>query len=359
MKAIVLAPRVVNSAHLEDVPEPALDSDQVLVRMIRAGVCGTDSEMNSGEYGEAPPDSEYLIMGHENFGQIERVNARTSRLQKGDYVVATIRRGCGCLNCSAGESDMCLTDGFTERGIRREHGFLAEYYADTEEYLVLIPPHLREVAVLIEPYSIIAKAMWQAWKIQERLVWQPRTALVTGAGTIGLLAALALRARDLNVVICARSKPGTLNSLLAQEMGATYLSLQETPLSEIPKLLGGRVDIVFEATGHGPTALQCFDLVTTNGILLLNSVTSNQHAVTVDADALNFHLVMNNIVTVGIVNANRNHFEMGVRDFGEYAARFPGLLERFISRRVALSDFSVDLLKQRSGVKTTIEIHPD
>jgi threonine dehydrogenase-like Zn-dependent dehydrogenase len=142
-------------------------------------------------------------------------------------------------------------------------------------------------------------------------------------------------------------------------MGATYVSLQETPLAEIPKLLGRRVDILFEATGHGPTALQCFDLVTTNGILLLNSVTSNQHTVSLDADALNFHLVMNNIVAVGIVNANRKYFEMGVRDFGEFDERFPGMLERIITRRVALTDFTVDLLKQRGGVKTTIEIHPD
>src|SRR4029079_18855046 len=126
--------------------------------------------------------------------------------------------------------------------------------ADYEDFLIEIPAHLSEVAVLLEPYSIVAKALWQGWKIQERMVWQPRTALVTGAGTIGLLGALALRARGLQVVICARSKHGTLNSILAQEVGATYVSLQDTPLDEIPKLMGGRVDVIFEATGHGPTA---------------------------------------------------------------------------------------------------------
>lgn len=359
MKAIVITPRAADSARLDRVPEPAMTNDEVLVRMIRAGICGTDSEMNSGAYGQAPPGSDYLIMGHENFGQVERVGARTSRLHKGDYVVATVRRGCGCLNCRAGESDMCLDEKFTERGILREHGFLAEYYADTEEYLVTVPPQLQEVAVLLEPYSIIAKAMLQTWKIQERLVWQPQTALVLGAGTIGMLAALALRARGLNVVICARSKPGTLNSMLARDMGVTYVSLQETPLSEIPKRMGGRVDIVFEATGHAPTAMECFRLVTANGVVVLNSVTSNQHAVTLDADALNFHLVMNNIIALGIVSANRKYFEQGVLDFAAYNERFPGVLERFITRRVALQDFAVDLLRQRSGVKTTIEIHPD
>ena len=359
MKAIALTPRVADSARLMDVPEPEMNNDQVLVRMVRAGICGTDTEMNSGAFGDAPPGFEYLILGHENFGQVERVGSRVSRFKKGDYVVATVRRPCDCLNCAAGESDMCLQDQFTERGIRRQHGFLAEYYADTEDFLIAIPAHLREVGILLEPYSIVAKAMWQAWKIQERMVWQPQTALVTGAGTIGLLAALALRARGLQVVICARSKRGTLNSLLAQEMGATYVSLQDTSLDEIPKLMGKRVDVIFEATGHGPTALKTLELVTTNGIVLLNSVTSAAHPVTVDSDAINMRMVMGNILAVGVVNANRKYFEMGVSAFQDFQERFPGILERMLTQRVALTDFTVDLLKERRGVKTTIEIHPD
>lgn len=359
MKAIAITPRQPNSAHLLEVPEPTMTNDQVMVRMVRAGLCGTDAEVNAGAFGDAPPGYDYLILGHENFGQIERVGSRTSRLRRGDYVVATVRRPCGCLNCAAGESDMCLTENFTERGIRREHGFLAEYYADAEDFLVQIPAQLREVAVLLEPYSIVAKGMWQAWKIQERMVWKPQTALVTGAGTIGLLAALALRARGLQVVICARSKRGTLNSMLAEEAGATYVSLQDTPLEQIPALMGNRVDMIFEATGHGPTALKTLDLITTNGIVLLNSVTSAAHSATIVADRLNMRMVLGNLLAVGIVNANRKYFEMGVRDFDDLQERFPGVLERMLTRRVALADFSTDLLRERRGVKTTIEIHPD
>lgn len=358
MKAITLTPRVPNSARVMDVPEPEMNNDQVLVRMVRGGICGTDAEMNSGAFGDAPPGFEYLILGHENFGQIERVGSRASRFKKGDYVVATVRRPCDCLNCAAGESDMCLKDQFTERGIRRQHGFLAEYYAEDEEFLIAIPAHLRHVGILLEPYSIVSKAMWQAWKIQERMVWQPQTALVTGAGTIGLLAALALRARGLKVVICARSKRGTLNSQLAEAMGATYISLQDTPLTEIPKLMHDRVDVIFEATGHGPTALKTLELVTANGIVLLNSVTSGVNPVSMDSDALNMRMVMGNILAVGVVNANRKYFEMGVRDFEDFQKRFPGILERMLTKRVALNDFSTELFA-RSGVKTTIEIHPD
>lgn len=357
MKAIVITPHVPNSARVTDVPEPEMTNDQVMVRMVRAGICGTDAEINSGAFGDAPPGFDYLILGHENFGQVERVGSRASRFNKGAYVVATARRPCDCLNCAAGESDMCMTEKFTERGIRRQHGFLAEYYTDYEDFLIEIPSHLREVAVLLEPYSIVAKAMWQAWKIQERMVWQPRTALVTGAGTIGLLAALALRARGLEVVICARSKPGTLNSKLAQEAGATYVSLQDTPLDEIPKLTTGRVDVIFEATGHGPTALKTLELVTTNGVVLLNSVTSAAHKVTVDSDALNMRMVLGNMLAVGVVNANRKYFEMGVRAFEDFQERFPGILERMLTQRVALTDFSTEVFR-RSGVKTTIEIHP-
>lgn len=358
MKAIVITPHVANSARLTDVPEPEMTNDQVMVRMIRAGICGTDAEVNSGAFGDAPPGFDYLILGHENFGQIERVGSRVSRFKKGDYVVATVRRPCGCLNCEAGESDMCLEDAFTERGIRREHGYLAEYYADSEDFLVAIPPHLHEVAILVEPNSIVAKAMWHGWKIQERMVWKPKTALVTGAGTIGLLAALALKARGLEVIICARSKPGTLNSILARDAGITYVSLQDTPLDEIPALLGGRVDVIFEASGHGPTALKTLELVTTNGIVLLNSVTSASNKVSVDSDAINMRMVLGNMLAVGVVNANRKYFEMGVRDFEDYQTRFPGILERMLTARVQLKDFSPRVF-ERSGVKTTIEIHPE
>lgn len=359
MKAIAITPRVADSARLLDVPEPQMTNDQVLVRMVRAGICGTDMEINSGAFGDAPPGDDYLILGHENFGQIERVGSRAARFKRGDYVVATVRRPCDCLNCASGESDMCLENRFTERGIRREHGYLAEYYADREEFLIEIPAHLRDVGILVEPYSIVAKAMWQGWKIQERMVWQPQTALVTGAGTIGLLAALALRARGLDVVICARSKRGTLNSRLAEEAGVTYVSLQDTPLDEIPRLMHNRVDVIFEATGHGPTALKTLELVTTNGIVLLNSVTSAAHQVTVDSDALNMRMVLGNILAVGVVNANRRYFEMGVNAFEDFQARFPGVLERMLTRRVPLDEFSVDVLQARQGVKTTIEIHPD
>lgn len=358
MKAIAITPYVPDSARLVDVPEPEMNDDQVLVRMIRGGICGTDAEINSGAFGDPPPGFDYLILGHENFGQVERVGKRTSRFKKGDYVVATVRRPCDCLNCTAGESDMCLKGEFTERGIRREHGFLAEYYADAEDFLIEIPPHLREVGILLEPYAIVAKAMWQGWKIQERMVWKPRTALVTGAGTIGLLAALALKARGLDVVICARSKPGTLNSMIAEQAGVTYVSLQDTPLEEIPKLMGNRVDVIFEATGYGPTALKTMELVTTNGVVLLNSVTSASHPIMVDPDALNIRMVLGNMLAVGVVNANRRYFEQGVAAFEDFQKRFPGILERMLTHRLALTDFSTDVFK-RSGVKTTIEIHPE
>lgn len=358
MKAIAITPHVANSARVIDTPEPHMNNDQVMVRMVRGGICGTDAEINAGSFGDAPPGFDYLILGHENFGQIERVGSRASRFKKGDYVVATVRRPCDCINCEAGESDMCMTEKFTERGVRREHGFLAEYYADYEDFLVPIPAHLHEAAVLLEPYSIVSKSIWQGWKIQERMVWQPRTALVTGAGTIGLLATLALRARGLEVIVCALPDSDSLSAKLAEETGARYVCVQETPLEEIPKLLGNRVDVLFEATGHAPTAIKALDLITTNGIALLNSVTMDAHKVTVDADALNMRMVLGNKLAVGLVNANRKYFEFGVRDFGEYQQRFPGILERMLTRRVPLAEFTTKLF-ERSGVKTTIEIHPN
>ena len=355
MKAVVVTPLQKDSARLSDVPEPQPEQGQALVRIIRMGLCGTDAEINQGLYGFAPPGSDYLILGHENFGVVEDAGSST-RVKKGDYVVATVRRPDDCINCRAGESDMCLTGNYTERGIKMRHGYIANYYAESDQYLIHIPPELKDIAVLLEPYSIIAKGLWQAWKIQERMVWQPQTALVFGAGTVGLLAALALRAKGLDVVVAARSEPPTTNSQLADAAGAQYVSLKQTSEDDLPKALGGRVDIVFEATGFSPLAFKAMELITTNGVVIMSSVTGGGKSIQFPSDKVNQRMVLGNMLAFGTVNANRRYFEMGVQDFQTFEEKFPGLLPRFITKRVPLEEFDYHLLSEREGVKTTIEV---
>ena len=179
MKALVVMPGQANSAHLTSVPKPRPGMDQALVKVLEVGLDGTDREIAEGLYGQAPTGQDVLILGHESFGQVEEVGPQVRSIRPGDYVVATVRRPDNCINCQAGESDNCLQGDYLERGIKGLHGFLSEYYVEDEAYLVQVPRELRGVGVFLEPLSIVEKAVFQAFKIQERMVWQPRTAIVT------------------------------------------------------------------------------------------------------------------------------------------------------------------------------------
>src|SRR5918912_4251933 len=200
MKAIAVYPGQPNSMHLADLPMPQLEEVPngrgVLVRMLRCGVDGTDKEINAAEYGQAPPGYDFLVIGHESFGQVEAVGPNVTEVKSGDYVVATVRRPGSSIYDLIGTNDMTTDDTYFERGINLRHGYMSEYYVDDAEFIVKIPQGLKEVGVLLEPTTVVEKGIAQAYEIQRRLrVWKPRRAAVVGAGTIGLLATMALRLR--------------------------------------------------------------------------------------------------------------------------------------------------------------------
>src|ERR671932_1936080 len=229
MKAIAVHPGTPNSIHLRDIPKPSVDEVSggrgVLVKVLRVGVDGTDKEINAAEYGTAPDGYDFLVIGHESFGQVEAVGPNVTELRPGDYVVATVRRPGSSIYDQIGTYDMTTDDTYYERGINLRHGYLSEYYVDDPEYIVKIPPGLRDVAVLLEPTTVVEKGIAQAYEIQRRLrVWRPRKAAVMGAGTIGLLATLALRLRGIEVTTFGLSRRPYLNSDLIEALGARYES---------------------------------------------------------------------------------------------------------------------------------------
>src|SRR5918993_407689 len=235
MKAIAVYPGRPNTMHLRDVPKPSLEEVPngrgVLVRVLRVGVDGTDKEINAAEYGAAPPGDDYLITGHESFGRVVAVGDNVTELAVGDYVVATVRRPGSSIYDRIGTYDMTTDDMYYERGINLRHGYLAEYYVDDPEYIVKVPPGLKDVAVLLEPTTVVEKGIAQAYEIQRRLrVWRPRKAAVMGAGTIGLLAAMALRLRGLDVTVFGRTAPPYLNSDLIEALGARYESTSDVSI---------------------------------------------------------------------------------------------------------------------------------
>lgn len=361
MKAIAVFPGRPNTMHLRDVTKPSLaeipNGRGVLVKVLKVGVDGTDKEINAAEYGMAPPGYDFLITGHESFGRVEAVGPNVTELAPGDYVVATVRRPGSSIYDRIGTYDMTTDDMYYERGINLRHGYLAEYYVDDPEYIVKIPPGLKDVAVLLEPTTVVEKGIAQAYEIQRRLrVWRPRRAAVMGAGTIGLLAALALRLRGLEVTVFGRTAAPYLNSDLIEALGARYESTITTPIMEGAGRYGP-FDLIFEATGASSVVFESMLALGKNGVLVLSSVTGGDRKVEIPADRINLEFVLGNKVMVGTVNANREYFEMGVKDMTHAESQYPGWLQRLLTDPVRGLENYQELLDMLTMAKGAIKVY--
>lgn len=357
MKAVVVTPRVKNSARIIEVDKPTPKSDEVLVKVLQVGIDGTDYEIYSGLYGDAPDGEDYLILGHESLGRVESVGKEIKDIRKGDLVVATVRRPCfeDCLNCHNKESDMCLTGNYRERGIKGLHGFLTEYYVENPEYLVKVPREFSKIGVLLEPLSIVEKGIYQALKIQERMHWNLKNALVLGAGSIGILATIILRNMDINTYTVATRPKGSFKSNLVEEIGAHYINVNEDPLETLPRKIGN-IDFIIEATGNSTVAFKAMSILGTNGILCLVGVYEGDKKLLIDIDRFSLKMVLGNKVIFGSVNANLKYFKIGVAHFREFETKWPGLMEKIITRRVPFMDFAKGLKREKEDIKTVIEI---
>ena len=338
MKAIAVIPGTPDSVHLVEMPKPSVDEIAdgrgVLVKVLRVGVDGTDKEINNAEYGAPPPGSDFLVIGHEGFGVVEEVGANVHELKAGDYVVATVRRPGKSIYDAIGTNDMTTDDVYYERGINLRHGFLSEYYVDDAEFIVKVPRGLKDVGVLLEPMTVVQKGVTQAYEIQRRLkVWKPKRAAVLGAGTIGLLASLVFKLRGLDVVTFGRSAKPYLNSDLVEELGAEYVSTNDSSVHQYAAQHGG-FDIIFEATGFSPIVFDAMQALGKNGVLVLSSVTGGDRTIEVPADKINLEFVLGNKVMVGTVNANRSYFESGVQDMSAALLEYGDWLSKLLTHPV-------------------------
>ena len=361
MKAIAVFPGKPGSVHLADLPKPSVNDVSngrgVLVKVLRVGVDGTDKEINAAEYGAAPPGYNFLVIGHESFGQVVEVGPNVTELKPGDYVVATVRRPGSSIYDQIGTYDMTTDDTYYERGINLRHGYLTEYYVDDAEYIVKVPQGLRNVGVLLEPFTVVEKGIAQAYEIQRRLrVWHPKRAAVMGAGTIGLLATLALRLRGIDVTTFALNPKPNTNAELVETLGARYLSTQETPITSGAQQFGP-FDVIFEATGASSVVFDSMQALGKNGVLVLSSVTGGDRMIQVPADRINLDFVLGNKVMVGTVNANREYFEAGVRDMAQAEAEYPGWLGRLLTHPVAGLENVQELFEKLSGAKGAIKVY--
>lgn len=345
MKAITIIPGKANSAAVQDVPEPDASEGSVLVRALELGICGTDFELISAEYGWPPKGRDYLVLGHESLGVVEEAPSNGT-FKKGDLIVGIVRHPdpVPCIACAVGEWDMCRNGEYTERGIKERNGFGSERWRTDPDFAVKLDPSLRDVGVLMEPTTILAKAWDHITRIGERAKWQPRNVLVTGAGPIGLIAALMGKQRGLDVHVLDVVKEG-LKPELVKSLGGTYHT------DSIEKI-GFRPDIAIECTGVATVIAGAMAILGNDGILCLAGVSSHNQQQTLDLGTINRTMVLENSVIFGTVNANRHHYEMAEEALLKSDRKW---LSRLISRSVPLANFHEALNRRPDDIKVVIE----
>ena len=346
MRAITVTPGRQGSAQLEEIGEPPESDGSVLVETLAVGICGTDLEINSGGYGWAPPGHERLVLGHESIGRVTEAPPG-SGFAAGDLVAGIVRRPDPepCYSCAAGEWDFCRNGRYTEHGIKELDGFMRERYRAEPDALVKVDASLGSLGVLLEPTSVVAKAWEEVERVGNRATWKPRSAVVTGAGPIGLLAALIGVQKGLEVHVIDQVSEG-LKPSLVEELGASYHT------GPIEQAVDGP-DIVLECTGVASLVFDAFDHVGSGGVVCLTGVSGTGRTLSIDAGMVNRDMVLGNEAVVGSVNANRRHYEAAA-DALKRAER--SWLAKLVTRSVPMEQFSSALEREQDDVKVVVEI---
>ena len=344
MQAITVEPRKAGTVRLEEVPEPDPRDGSVLVQSVAVGVCGTDVEIAEGHYGWPPPDRSRLVLGHESLGRVVDPGP-SSGLETGDLVAGIVRRPdpVPCPSCAVGEWDMCRNGRYTERGIKQIDGFMSERWRIEPQYAMRVDRSLGVLGVLLEPTAVVAKAWEQVAAAGRRASWEPRTALVTGAGPVGLLAALLAKQRGLEVHVLDRVESGRKPEIVST-LGATY----HTSLTS----LGLEPDVVMECTGAGPVIRDVLQTVGAAGVVCLIGVGGGGSPSTLSMADVGTRIVERNNAIVGSVNANRRHWSLAA---DALARADRSWLVRLVTRRERPADFLRALERTADDVKVVVQ----
>ena len=350
MRALTVIPLKSGTAAVVDMPDPEPRADELLVEGVALGVCGTDREIIAGDYGWAPPGEERLILGHESLGRVLEA-PDGSGFSTGDLVVGVVRRPDPepCVACAHGQFDFCRNGRYTEHGIKQLHGFARERWRAQPDAVVRLEPALGDHGVLLEPTTILAKAWEQVERATQRGAGlTPHVAVVTGAGPIGLLAALLGIQRGLEVHVLDLVEDGPKPELV-EAPGATYHSvpLPETGLSP---------DVVIECTGVASVVIDAISCTGRDGVTCLTGVSPTGRSLRLDVGSLNRTAVLENDAIVGSVNANRRHYEAGARALARADA---GWLGRLVTRRLPLDKYADGLDRKPADVKVVLTVADD
>jgi glucose 1-dehydrogenase len=346
VKSIAIIPGRPETAGVVDRPEPPESDGALLVRTRLIGICGTDVEIAMDGFGTPPPGTDWLVLGHESLGEV--VDApEDSGFTAGDLVAGVVRRPdpLPCPACAADEWDMCRTGEFLERGIKDADGYGSERFRVDPRFAVRLDPALGDLGVLLEPTSVVAKAWDHAERIGARAWFEPRVVLVTGAGPIGLLAALLARQRGLETHVADLVTDGAKPRLVA-ELGAEYHSV---PVAELPL----EPDVVIECTGVGEVAIDATRLAAPGGVVALAGISHSEEIRQVRLDALNKALVLGNKALFGTVNAARRHYDQAADALAQADADW---LAQLITRRLPPEDWPSALHKGPEDIKIVVDL---
>jgi len=344
MKAITVEPKKPGTVRLEDIQEPDLRDGSILVEAVVSAVCGTDIEIAEGKYGWAPPGQTRLVLGHESLGRV--IDPGLSTLfKKGDLVAGLVRRPdpVPCPNCAVGESDMCRNGRYTERGIKEIHGFMSERWRIEPEYAIKVNPSLGILGVLLEPTTVITKALEQVIAIGQRSFWEPKTLLVTGAGPIGLLAAGVARLSGVEVHVLDRVETGPKPELV-RAIGATYHTGSVLDIGFEP-------DVIIECTGVGSVIADSIQKIAAGGIVCLTGVGTGGIVTRAVGDIAAAGVLKNNVI-VGSVNANKRHWYKANERLVRLDQKW---LRRLITRIEKPENFKQALERKPDDIKVVIQ----
>lgn len=348
MKAISLVPGTT-SISLKEVIEPQITyEDEIKMKVLQVGICGTDREEASGGRAKAPKGQTELIIGHEMFGQVIETGSEVKNVRVGDYGVFTVRRGCGkCAACKNKRSDLCFTGEYTERGIKGADGFQSQFVVDKQEYFVKVPAEIKELGVLTEPMSVASKAIDEAMNIQKARFqdfenseewFKGKKVLVAGIGAIGILAAFALRLRGAEVYGMDIVERDSLRPSILQEIGGKYIDGNKVKTTDLDELLG-KIDFVFEAVGLANLQFELIDALGINGIYVATGIPAGNRPITLNGSDLMRQLVLKNQVVLGSVNASIDHYNMAVADLHGCFEKWPDAIKKVITEHIPFEYF--------------------
>ncbi len=325
---------------------------EALLEMVNVGVCGTDKDIIENSLVDAPEGDDKLILGHEGLGKVAETGSGVKSLKKGDYAVIIPRHGCGiCTPCRTGRSDFCETGLYTASGQHKRHGFNSELYVEEEEYLVKVPRQLVNVAALIEPFSIIEKAVEQIRHMQKRVPahdFSKSRAVVFGMGSVGIAAIAILRANSIQTYVLGRRGPEDLKVQLVKELGAAYIDIRGKDVNRIKDEIG-TADIIIEATGGTQLVIDLIELMSRNGIYVFLGIPKGAEELCFNIKGMIHKLVRQNLLIVGSVNSQKPHFKAALKDMARIQKSHNMILDRIITHKFTMQQYKEAFGQDKEG----------